>query len=150
MIELVHPNAKMPTRGTPGSVGLDVYTPEEFTIPAGEHAKVSLGWRCQFDEGWALLVFNKSGHATRRGLDKGAEVIDPDYRGEVHIHLFNHTDTTVHFESGDKIAQLLLMPVWTGIPIAGPVSTDTERGTGGFGSTLTQKEWERLYGKDKN
>lgn len=135
MIELVNPNAKMPTRGTEGSVGLDVYTPEDYMIPARGHAKVSLGWRCQFNNGWTMLVFNKSGLSSKRGLDKGAEVIDPDYRGEVHIHLFNNTDDDVYFETGDKIAQILLIPVWTGLPIQGVVSNDTERGTGGFGST---------------
>jgi dUTP pyrophosphatase len=135
MIELVHPNAKMPSRATKGDAGLDVHTPEDLTIPSGGHAKVSLGWKCQFDEGWVLLVFNKSGHAVNRGLDKGAEVIDAGYRGEVHVHLFNHSTEDVTFAAGDKIAQVLLMPVWTGQPVEGQVSTDTERGAGGFGST---------------
>jgi dUTP pyrophosphatase len=135
IVELIHPNAKLPTRATQGDAGLDVYTPEEFLIPARGHAKVSLGWRCEIPEGSVLLVFNKSGHAVRYGLNKGAEVIDSGYRGEVHIHLFNNTDTDVLFDAGDKIAQVLLMPVWTGQPVEGTVSDDTERGAGGFGST---------------
>lgn len=134
-IELRHPNAKLPTRATPGDAGLDVYTPTEFVIPPRGHAKVSLGWRCRFDEGWVLLVFNKSGHAVSRGLDKGAEVIDAGYRGEVHIHLFNHSYSPVKFEAGDKIAQVLLMPVWTGEPVEGKVDNDSIRGEGGFGHT---------------
>lgn len=138
IIELVHPNAKMPTRATPGDAGLDVYSPDEFTIPARSHGKVSLGWKCQFEPGWVLLVHNKSGRAVKLGLDKGAEVIDAGYRGEVHVHLFNHSDEPVTFEQGEKIAQVLLMPVWNGTPEAGLVDTDTERGTGGFGSTGTK------------
>lgn len=140
MIELIHPNAKMPTRATDGDAGLDVYTPEPFAIAPRSHGKVSLGWRCSFDQGWVLLVFNKSGRAVKLGLDKGAEVIDSGYRGEVHIHLFNHSFSAVSFLAGSPIAQILLMPVWTGQPIQGQVSIDTERGTGGFGSTLNGKQ----------
>lgn len=135
IVELVHPNAKMPTRAMNGDAGLDVYTPEKFVILPQSHAKISLGWKCQFDEGWVLLVFNKSGRAVNFGLDKGAEVIDSSYRGEVHIHLFNHSFKTVTFEPGEKIAQVLLMPVWTGNPVEGKVNNDTDRGAGGFGST---------------
>ena len=135
MIELIHPNAKMPTRATEGDAGLDVYTPDAFVLAPRSHGIVSLGWKCQFDQGWALLVHNKSGRAVKLGMDKGAEVIDSGYRGEVHIHLFNHSDDPVSFEPGEKIAQVILMPVWTGTPIQGTVATDTERGAGGFGST---------------
>lgn len=135
IVELIHSNAKLPTRATQGDAGLDVYTPTDFTIPARGHSKVGLGWKCKVPTGWVLLVFNKSGHAVRFGLDKGAEVIDSGYRGEVHIHLFNHTDTDVSFVAGDKIAQLLCMPVWIGEPTEGSVIDDTERGAGGFGST---------------
>lgn len=134
-IELVHKNAKVPFRANKSDAGLDVYTPEDLLIPAGSHRKISLGWKCEFPEGWVLLVFNKSGIATKRGLDKGAEVIDSGYRGEVHIHLFNHSDRPAEFFAGDKIAQLLLMPVWDGVPSVGTVDNNTDRGTGGFGSS---------------
>jgi dUTP pyrophosphatase len=135
IVELVHPEAKMPTRATAGDAGMDVYTPEPFGIAPRGNQKVSLGWRCEIPEGWVLLVFNKSGHAVKLGLDKGAEVIDSGYRGEVHIHLFNHSDEWVEFMAGDKIAQVLLMPVWSGLPVEGKVNMNTERGSGGFGST---------------
>jgi len=134
-IELLSSQAKMPTRATKGDAGLDVYAPIDFTIHGQCHEKIGLGWRCQFPEGWVLLVFNKSGHAVNKGLDKGAEVIDAGYRGEVHIHLFNHGTDTVRFRAGDKIAQLLLMPVWAGMPVEGPIDLDTERGSGRMGST---------------
>lgn len=135
IVELIHPEAKMPSRATAGDAGMDVYTPSRFVIPPGEHRKIALGWCCEIPEGWVLLVFNKSGHAVNRGLDKGAEVIDSGYRGQVHIHLFNHSDRPAEFEPGDKIAQVLLMPVWGGQPVEGNVTHDTERGAGGFGST---------------
>lgn len=137
-IELIHPNAKMPVRAKPGDAGLDVATPVPFSIGPRSHAKVSLGWRCEFPDGWVMLVFNRSGLASIHGLDKGAEVIDSGYRGEVHVHLFNHSYFPKHFQAGDRIAQVLLMPVWTGTPVAGIVDTNTERGTGGFNHTGLQ------------
>ena len=134
-VQLVHENAKLPTRSYPGDAGMDVYTPVDFSISMGGSATISLGWKCQIPDGWVLLVFNKSGIATKRGLDKGAEVIDSGYRGEVHIHLFNHSNRPAYFEAGEKIAQLLLMPVWTGQPVEGHVKRNTRRGAGGFGSS---------------
>ncbi len=135
IVELVHKNATLPQRAHQSDAGMDVFTPIDFSIPMGMSAKVSLGWKCEIPDGWVLLVFNKSGHAVNRGLDKGAEVIDSGYRGEVHIHLFNHSDRPAFFEAGDKIAQLLLMPVWVGQPKVGKIDLDTDRGDGGFGST---------------
>jgi len=134
-VELVHPNAKMPERAKSGDAGMDVYTPTRFFIGPRSSAKVSLGWCCEIPDGWVLLVYNKSGHAVKYHLDKGAEVIDSGYRGEVHVHLFNHGFKTVEFAAGDKIAQVLLMPVWTGQPKEENIDKDTERGAGGFGST---------------
>lgn len=138
IVELIHENAKMPHRAHRGDAGMDVYTPQAFGINAGDHKVISLGWRCEIPDGWVLLVFNKSGHAVKYGLDKGAEVIDSGYRGEVHIHLFNHGNMPVQFKAGEKIAQLLLMPVWTGLPEEGKVRINTKRGIGGFGSTGLQ------------
>jgi dUTP pyrophosphatase len=138
IVELVHPNAKMPTRAHASDAGMDVYTPQPFMIGSRSHSKISLGWCCEIPEGWVLLVFNKSGHAVNKGLDKGAECIDSGYRGEVHVHLFNHSFRPVEFDTGDKIAQVLLIPIWTGQPIEGKVNINTSRGVGGFGSTGLQ------------
>ena len=68
-------------------------------------------------------------------LDKGAEVIDSTYRGEIHVHLFNHSDNPVFIPKGEKIAQFILMPIWNGEPEEVQSLVETDRGTGGFGST---------------
>ena len=81
------------------------------------------------------MVFNKSGRATKLKLDKGAEVIDSTYRGEIHVHLFNHSDKPVFIPKREKIAQLILMPIWDGNPEEANELSSTSRGSGGFGST---------------
>jgi dUTP pyrophosphatase len=131
----LHIDAKIPTRAHEGDAGMDVYTTERVVIGKRSDAKTGLGLACEFPPTHALLVFNKSGRATRMKLDKGAEVIDSSYRGEIHIHLFNHSDVEVIIPKGEKIAQLLLIPIWAGQPIEVKELSGTSRGEAGFGST---------------
>ncbi len=135
-VKLLSDNAKLPTRGTPGSSGLDVYSPIDVEIPA--HSDVLIPTDLAFDipYGWDLSVYNKSGLATKKHLNKGAELIDSDYTGNVHIHYFNHSDQPAIFHIGDKIGQLVMREVWLGdIQQIDYIEKQTERGDGGFGST---------------
>lgn len=134
---------KTPTRGTDGSAGIDFYIPDNFgpmevypgwgaLIPSGIHVKVP--------KGFALIGFNKSGVATKKGLQIGACVIDEDYQGEIHLHLVNTSPADVELNPGEKIAQFILLPVNYAMPKEVPTlkalyDTVTERGAGGFGST---------------
>lgn len=134
-VKLLSENAKMPTRGTPGSSGLDVYTPIDVTIPPRGDYLIPLDLAFEIPFGWDLSVYNKSGIATKRKLDKGAELIDSDYRGNCHIHFFNNSDEPVHFNKGDKISQLVMREVWMGELEEVNELNETIRGEGGFGST---------------
>lgn len=135
-VKLLSENAKMPNRGTPGSSGLDVFSPIDFTIPARGDYLVPLDIAFDIPFGWDLAVYNKSGVSTKKHLCKGAELIDSDYTGNCHIHLFNHSDEDVHFNKGDKISQLVMREVWMGeLEQIDEITKDTERGSGGFGST---------------
>jgi len=131
----LHPDAVVPQRAHGDDAGMDVYTIEDIRIPARGDMMTGLGLACKFPKGHALLVYNKSGRATKLKLDKGAEVIDAGYRGEIHVHLFNHSDVNVIIRKGEKIAQLILVPIWAGQPIEVDELDDTERGDGGFGSS---------------
>ena len=134
--QLLSENAKAPTRGTPGSSGLDVYTPIDVIIYPGEACLIPIDIRFEIPEGWDLAVYNKSGVSTKKGLIKGAELIDVDYKGCVHVHLFNLSKNIAEFKKGDKIAQLVMREVWMGeLEESENISTDTVRGEGGFGST---------------
>lgn len=129
-------NAKTPTRGTPGSSGLDVYAPVDVIVPAHGDALIPTDLAFDIPFGWDLAVYNKSGLATKKKLFKGAELIDSDYTGNCHIHVFNHSDQDIHFEKGDKIGQLVMREVWMGeIEEVKEITKDTERGSGAFGST---------------
>jgi dUTP pyrophosphatase len=83
-----------------------------------------------------MIVKEKSGVATKKQCSVGAAVVDAQYRGIVHVHLFNHSGSTVTFEAGEKVAQAVIVPVWDGQPIqVNLVDTNTTRGAGAFGST---------------
>lgn len=138
-VKLLSENAKMPTRGTEGSSGLDVYSPIDFDILPRTDKLIPLDLSFDIPFGWDLSVMNKSGISTKKHLDKGAELIDSDYTGNCHIHLFNHSDNVIHFNKGDKVAQLVMREVWMGeLEEVKELNKITDRGTGGFGSTGTR------------
>lgn len=129
-------NAKTPERGTKWSSGLDVFSPIDCCVPKRSDLLIPLDLRFEIPYGWDLSVYNKSGISVKKKLFKGAELIDSDYRGNCHIHFFNHSDDDVYFKKGDKIAQLVMRQVWMGeLQESESIEVDTQRGTGGFGST---------------
>lgn len=135
-VKLLSKDAKMPTRGTPGSSGLDVYTPIDVVIMPRADVLIPLDLSFDIPFGWDLSVYNKSGIATKKKLDKGAELIDSDYTGNCHIHYFNESDDVVKFNKGDKIGQLVMREVWMGnLFEVDSIDKETERASGGFGST---------------
>jgi len=132
----LHKDAVIPTRAHDDDAGMDVYSVNDITIEPRSDILVGLGLACEFPSNYVLMNCNKSGRATKLKLDKGAEVIDSGYRGQIHVHLFNHSDNTVFISKGEKIAQLILFPIWNGQPEeVEELSDNTSRGTGGFGST---------------
>lgn len=135
-VKLLSENAKMPTRGTPGSSGLDVYSPVDVVVPARGDACIPTDLAFDIPFGWDLAVYNKSGLATKKHLSKGAELIDSDYTGNCHIHYFNNSDEPVEFHKGDKLGQVVMREVWMGELVqVDEITKDTERGAGAFGST---------------
>ena len=132
---------KSPNRGTQKSAGIDFYTPDCFIarrIIPGESLFIASGIRVKIPEGYMLQVANKSGIAIK-GLLVGAEIVDEDYQGELHINVWNVSNVDVYIVPGQKIVQMILIPVSDDEPIE--VDDDvlhaskTERGFGGFGST---------------
>ena len=136
--KLLSENAYAPVRGTVGSSGIDVFSPIDCTIPAQSDKLIPLDIAFETPFGWDLAVYNKSGVSTKKKLIKGAELIDSDYRGTVHIHLFNLSDSDVDIKKGDKISQLVMREVWMGDLEEVEELDITQRGDGGFGSTGTK------------
>ena len=137
-------DVKTPTRGTQGSAGIDFYVPNDYPnslrrVAPGERFFIPSGIKAKVPEGFALIAFNKSGVALKKGLMVGACVVDSDYQGEIHLHLVNTGTADVTIEAGEKLTQFLLIPV-DHCPVdvvdeANLFDAETDRGAGGFGST---------------
>lgn len=139
-------DVKTPTRGTTGSAGLDFYVPNDFPgthyLATSQSINIPSGIKVNIPEGYALIVMNKSGVALKKGLQVGACVIDEDYQGEIHIHVTNIGDGIAEIKPGEKLVQMLLIPIaYPGIEEVYKeedlFETATQRGAGGFGSTGT-------------
>ena len=164
-------DVKSPARGTAEAAGIDFYVPnynEQFELDfksknpeisyevdakagimilhltAHQRALIPSGVKTWMEPGTALIAANKSGVATKKGLIFGAQVVDSDYAGEVHISVINTTNKTVTIACGEKLIQFIHMPVLL-TPLDEVDAEEFERlhseslrGEGGFGSTGTK------------
>lgn len=138
-IKKVSPSAVLPEYATDGAAALDLrYCGEEpITVGVGEIRSIPTGLAFQTPNGVVAVVCARSGLAFKRGicLANGIGVIDSDYRGEVCVGLKNSGSEPFTVAPGDRIAQLMFMPVFTAELIESESLDETERGAGGFGST---------------
>lgn len=126
--------ATMPTRAHPHDAGLDLYAIEGKLVPAYGSAVFDTGVHIALPIGTAGLLKSKSGLNVNHGITSEG-VIDPGYTGSIRVKLYNHTNNGYRIEPGDKITQLLIVPVITPPLDLVTALPGTERGTGGFGST---------------
>ena len=124
-----------PSYAYPGDAGADLCASEDTAIPARGKILVATGIRLALPEGHVGLIWPRSGMAVKHGIDCGAGVIDSQYRGEVKILLFNHSDNEYPIKQGDRIAQLLVQKVETVEFLPVDNLDDTDRAGSGFGST---------------
>lgn len=138
-VKKLHPNAKLPTYGSAFAAGADLYAclEEPVTIGPGETYWVSTGIALEVPVGCAGLVYARSSLGAKRGLAPANKVgvVDSDYRGEVRVVLFNHSPETQTINPGERVAQFVITPVVTPQYVEAEELLDTDRGTGGFGST---------------
>lgn len=131
--------AKIPTRGSKFSAGYDLYaaTDNDIQIPPHSTVKIGTGLAMEIPTGWFGAVFPRSGIATKRGLRPAncVPVIDCDYRGEWLIPLHNDSNETMTVQTGERIAQLVILPYQDIDFKEVDELHDTDRGMGGFGST---------------
>ena len=129
--------AKVPTKGSALAAGYDLYSSEEAIIPAHGQGLVSTDISIIVPVGTYGRVAPRSGLAVKHGISTGAGVIDADYRGEVKVVLFNHSEKDFEIKQGDRIAQLVLEQIINADikEITLEELDNTERGEGGFGST---------------
>lgn len=142
-IKKVRENAKIPTRATSGSAGMDLYAciDEPITLKKGDKAVIPTGIAIGLqDPHFAAFIYARSGLAIKHGIGllNSVGVIDSDYRGEICVGVIKQTDPEYTIEPFERIAQMVIEPV--ALPEIVEVETldDTDRGAGGFGSTGTK------------
>lgn len=128
------PGAHLPTRAHPNDAGLDLYAMERKYIPGNSYAALDTGVHVQIPEGFVGMITSKSGLMANHGITcRGT--IDSGYTGSIRAVLFNHSGTDYIVEKGQKITQLVLVPIITPVPVVVDSLEETERGSCGFGST---------------
>lgn len=128
------PGATMPTRAHDVDAGLDLYAIEGQVVSARESAVFDTGVHVELPPDTVGMVKSKSGLNVNFGLTSEG-VIDEGYTGSIKVKLYNHSGHDYHVKAGDKISQLVIMPIVKPYLALVEVLEDTERGDGGFGST---------------
>lgn len=138
-VKKLRPNAILPTYGSQEAAGADLYAclDESVVIAPGKTVFIPTGIAMELPRGYAGLAYARSGLACKQDLAPANKVgvIDSDYRGEFMIALHNHGSTERVVEHGERIAQLVITPVFTPGFTEVTELNDTDRGIGGFGST---------------
>ncbi len=142
-IKKIRKNAKLPTRATEGSAGMDLYAciDEPITLNGGEKAVIPTGIAIGLDsKNLCAFVYARSGLAIKHGigLTNSVGVIDSDYRGEICVGVINQISEPYTIQPFERIAQMVIQPVEIPKLIEVDELDDTERGAGGFGSTGTK------------
>ena len=137
-IEVLVSGDNIPAFAHPGDAGADLRSAESVTIPAGERRTVGTGLHIALPQGFVAFVVPRSGLAAKHGITivNSPGTVDAGYRGEIRVTLLN-TDAKDDFtiETGDRIAQIIVMPLVTPRFIEVSGLPGSHRGEGGFGST---------------
>ena len=142
-IKKVRENAKLPTRATSGSAGMDLYAciDEPITLKKGDKAVIPTGIAIGLDDPhYAAFIYARSGLAIKHGIGllNSVGVIDSDYRGEICVGVIKQTDPEYTIEPFERIAQMVIKPVELPEIVEVETLDETDRGAGGFGSTGTK------------
>lgn len=138
-VQLLSADARLPQRQTAGAAGADLFAciADTVGIPSGETTPIPTGLALEIPPGYAGFIMARSGLAVSEGLAPANKVglIDSDYRGELLIYLHNHSDVIRTIEPGQRIAQIVIVPVAAAAFVSVDDLSETDRGAAGFGST---------------
>jgi dUTP pyrophosphatase len=137
LVQRLDSGLPLPARARPGDAGVDLYAAEAVTLAPGGRATVGTGVAVAIPEGYAGLVTPRSGLAREHGLGivNAPGVVDSGYLGQIRVILLNHGTEAVSLARGERIAQLVVVPVAAGEMREVDELPPSERGAGGFGST---------------
>ena len=133
-VKKLHQDAKLPKYHHPGDIGMDLYSMEEITLKPGEHHRFWHGFALEFPEGYGAIVMDK-GSISKAGFVHMGGVYDAGYRGEYNTLLVNLSNKPYTFEIGDKVSQLVIIPVEIAELEETNTLSESARGEGKFGST---------------
>lgn len=134
-VKVVAESGCIPMFATEGAAGRDLKATTSTTLMPGERAIIKTGVRIELPEGTCAFVMGRSGNTVKRGLTVPLGLIDRDYRGEIGVMLFNLSTDEVTINQGDRIGQLVIVNIPEIELVEADTLTDTDRGTGGYGST---------------
>ena len=139
-VKRLRESASLPKYATPGSAAADLCADLDapLTLQPGERAAVPTGLAISPGRNdLVALIFSRSGMGAKHGISlaNSVGVIDSDYRGEIKVTLINHGGAAYTVQPGDRIAQLMFVPIFTAAFLPVSELDETERGEGGFGST---------------
>jgi len=126
--------AYMPQRAHSTDAGIDLRTPHEFVVPRRGSVTIDTGVHVEIPAGYVGMLKSKSGLNVKRNIVSEG-VIDAGYTGSIVVKLYNHGKAKQSFRAGDKITQLVILPIVTPLPHVVDTFVETERGDNGFGST---------------
>jgi dUTP pyrophosphatase len=133
-VKKLSPDAILPTRANPDDVGLDIYSLETIVIEPGEGTAIKTGIAGEFSPGYVGMLTDRSSMA-RKGFKLAGGIIDPGYSGELGVVLRNISKRPMIIEKGDRIAQLLIIPVLTPEVVEVDSLGESIRGNKGWGSS---------------
>lgn len=136
-IKKLHQDAYIPKYQTSGAAGFDIHSIENITITSGESKLIKTGLGMAIEDGYELQIRPRSGLALKNGITvlNTPGTIDSDYRGEIMVLLINHSKQDFVIAKGDRIAQGVISKVYQADFIEVSELDDTQRGSGGFGSS---------------
>ena len=136
-IKKIRDNAIVPTYGSDLAAGADLYSCEEISIEPGETKMIPIGLAFEIPIGYGMFIYARSSLATKEGLAPANKVgvVDADYRGEVFVPLYNHSSLSRVVEKGERVAQMVIAPFIKADFVVSDDLNETDRGSGGFGST---------------
>ncbi len=139
-VKKINKDAKLPFRATEGSAGADLFAciNENIIIKPDERKLIPTGIAIELNDiNCGAFIFPRSSVSFKSGISLAncVGVIDSDYRGEIKVPLINHSEENFVVHNGDRIAQMVIMPIILPVFEESDEINDTQRGAGGFGST---------------
>lgn len=127
-------NGTIPSKGSEQAAGFDLYASHDFILPVQNSRLIGTEVQMAIPQGYYGQIFGRSGLAAKHGIMTLGGVIDSDYRGEVKVMLYNSSDEDLAFRKGERIAQMVVIPIYQGIMVDAALDS-TSRGSDGFGSS---------------